>query len=117
MEMPQDIIARRCKGWGGELPEFNGEVDHVRALISRAAALCQQREDHHQPPDSARLHPRSPRRYGKPNVLVADVLLWGRAVVGYIAVWSSRGRIVRPKPPSPPPWLVRMEHWRQFGES
>ena len=27
--MLQDITAQRCKDWGGELMEFNGEPDHV----------------------------------------------------------------------------------------
>jgi putative transposase len=30
----QDIVAQRCKDWGGELIEFNGESDHVHALVS-----------------------------------------------------------------------------------
>jgi len=34
LEMLQDIIAQRCKGWGGELLEFNGEADHVHILAS-----------------------------------------------------------------------------------
>jgi REP element-mobilizing transposase RayT len=34
LEMLQDIAAQRCKDWGGELMEFNGEADHVHALVS-----------------------------------------------------------------------------------
>ena len=34
LEMLQDIIAQRCKGWGGELLEFNGKADHVHILAS-----------------------------------------------------------------------------------
>ena len=30
----EDIVAQRCKDWGGELIEFNGETDHVHALVS-----------------------------------------------------------------------------------
>jgi len=30
----QDIVAQRYKDWGGELVEFNGERDRVRALMS-----------------------------------------------------------------------------------
>jgi REP-associated tyrosine transposase len=29
LEMLQDITAQRCKDWGGERLEFNGEADHV----------------------------------------------------------------------------------------
>jgi len=28
-----EIMAQRCKDWGGELLEFNGEADHVHALL------------------------------------------------------------------------------------
>jgi len=34
LDMLQDIVAQRCKDWGGELMEFNGEADHVHALLS-----------------------------------------------------------------------------------
>jgi putative transposase len=34
LDMLQDIVDQRCKDGGGELIEFNGEVDHVHALIS-----------------------------------------------------------------------------------
>jgi putative transposase len=34
LETLQDITAQRCKDWGGELLEFNGEADHVHALAS-----------------------------------------------------------------------------------
>jgi putative transposase len=34
LDMLQDIVAQRCKDWGGELIEFNGEADHVHALMS-----------------------------------------------------------------------------------
>lgn len=34
LDMLQDIVAQRCKGWGGELLEFNGEPDHVHVLMS-----------------------------------------------------------------------------------
>jgi len=30
----REIIAQRCKDWGGELLEFNGEADHVHVLMS-----------------------------------------------------------------------------------
>jgi putative transposase len=33
-EMLQDITAQRCKDWGGALLEFNGEADHVHALVT-----------------------------------------------------------------------------------
>ena len=29
LDMLQDVVAQRCKDWGGELVEFNGERDHV----------------------------------------------------------------------------------------
>ena len=34
LDMLQDVVAQRCKDWGGELVEFNGERDHVHALLS-----------------------------------------------------------------------------------
>ena len=34
LEMLQDIVAQRCKDWGGELLDFNGEADHVHILMS-----------------------------------------------------------------------------------
>jgi putative transposase len=34
LEMLQDITAQRCKDWGGERLEFNGEADHVHVLMS-----------------------------------------------------------------------------------
>jgi REP element-mobilizing transposase RayT len=34
LETPHNITAQRCKDWGGELMEFNGEADHVHALVS-----------------------------------------------------------------------------------
>jgi putative transposase len=34
LEMLQDITAQRCKDWGGELLEFNGEADHVHILAA-----------------------------------------------------------------------------------
>jgi putative transposase len=34
LDMLQDIVAPRCKDWGGEPMELNGEADHVHALIS-----------------------------------------------------------------------------------
>ena len=34
LDMLQDITTQRCKDWGGELMEFNGEADHVHALVS-----------------------------------------------------------------------------------
>jgi putative transposase len=34
LDMLQDVAAQRCKDWGGELMEFNGEADHVHALVS-----------------------------------------------------------------------------------
>jgi len=34
LDMLQDITTQRCKDWGGELMEFNGEADHVHALLS-----------------------------------------------------------------------------------
>jgi putative transposase len=30
----RDITEQRCKDWDGELQEFNGEADHVHALVS-----------------------------------------------------------------------------------
>ena len=30
----RDIAALRCRGWRGELVEFNGEADHIHLLIS-----------------------------------------------------------------------------------
>jgi putative transposase len=30
----KEIAEVRCKGWGGRLMEFNGEVDHVHLLIA-----------------------------------------------------------------------------------
>lgn len=30
----REIVAQRCKDWGGELIEFNGEADHVHILMS-----------------------------------------------------------------------------------
>ena len=35
----QDIVAQRYKDWGGELVEFNGERDRVRALMSLPPSL------------------------------------------------------------------------------
>ena len=32
--MLQDVTAQRCKDWGGELMEFNGEPDHIHVLTS-----------------------------------------------------------------------------------
>lgn len=29
----REVVALRCSDWGGELVEFNGEADHVHALI------------------------------------------------------------------------------------
>jgi putative transposase len=29
-----EITAQRCKEWNGDLQEFNGEADHVQALVS-----------------------------------------------------------------------------------
>ncbi len=29
----REIVAQRCEDWGGALIEFNGEADHVHALI------------------------------------------------------------------------------------
>ena len=34
LDMLQDITTQRCKDWGGELMEFNGEADHVHARVS-----------------------------------------------------------------------------------
>lgn len=34
LDMLQDIVGQRCNDWGGELMEFNGEPDHVHALLS-----------------------------------------------------------------------------------
>jgi putative transposase len=34
LEMLQDIVAPRCKDWGGELLDSNGEADHVPILLS-----------------------------------------------------------------------------------
>jgi hypothetical protein len=34
LEMLEDIVAQRCKDWGGELLDFNGEADHVHILMS-----------------------------------------------------------------------------------
>ena len=39
LEMLQDILAQRCKDWGGELLEFNGEADHVHILMSLPPSL------------------------------------------------------------------------------
>ena len=30
----KEIAEVRCKGWGGRLMEFNGEVDHIHLLIA-----------------------------------------------------------------------------------
>jgi REP element-mobilizing transposase RayT len=32
LDLLQVIFGQRCKDWGGELMEFNGEADHVHAL-------------------------------------------------------------------------------------
>ena len=29
----REIVAQRCKDWGGELIEFNGEADHIHVLM------------------------------------------------------------------------------------
>ena len=34
LDMLQDITTQRCKDWGGELMEFNGQADQVHALVS-----------------------------------------------------------------------------------
>jgi REP-associated tyrosine transposase len=34
LEMLQHITAQRCKDWGGERLEFNGEADPVHVLMS-----------------------------------------------------------------------------------
>ena len=34
LDMLHDIVSQRCKDWGGELMEFNGEADHVHILLS-----------------------------------------------------------------------------------
>jgi putative transposase len=76
LDMLQDIVAQRCKGWGGELLEFNGEPDHVRVLMSQPqlVALRQQRGDNQQPVDPARLRSGTARRVPQARVLVAVVL-------------------------------------------
>src|SRR5688500_2133887 len=30
----REIAAARCEGWGGKLPEVNGEPDHIHLLVS-----------------------------------------------------------------------------------
>lgn len=34
LERMRDIVDERCRGWRGELVEFNGEKDHVHLLVS-----------------------------------------------------------------------------------
>jgi putative transposase len=33
LERLREIVAQRCKDWGGGLAEFHGEPDHVHALV------------------------------------------------------------------------------------
>ena len=35
----REIVAQRCLDWGGELIEFNGEVDHVHVLLTLPPSL------------------------------------------------------------------------------
>jgi putative transposase len=35
----REITAQRCKDWNGELQEFNGEADHLHALVSLPPSL------------------------------------------------------------------------------
>ena len=60
----REITAQRCNDWNGSLTEFNGEADHVHALISMPVALRQQPEDDKFSSLAARLS--IPHRLGLP---------------------------------------------------
>jgi hypothetical protein len=61
LEMPQDIVAQRCKDWGGDLLDCNGEADQPRSYPDvpstepRPVTFRQQREDDQQQTGPARV--------------------------------------------------------------
>ena len=51
----REILAQRCKDWGGELVELNGEADHVRILASLPPNLVLSRFVNNEKTTSSRL--------------------------------------------------------------
>ena len=125
--MLQDIVDQRCKDGGGELIEFNGEVDHVHALISLPPNLDLSRFVNNLKTTPSRLIRREFARhlrdvYRKPvfwSRSYSHLLWWWRTFVRDQAIRRAAEHAgvifgLRPKPPSPPPWLRR--GWSTGGD-
>jgi len=98
------IIAQRCLDWGGELMEFNGETDHVHALIKLPPNLDLSRFVNNVKTTSSRLIRRDfadqlSRVYRKP-------VFWSRSYCivscGGAPLAIIKQYIEQQEPPSPP---------------
>ena len=90
LDMLQDITTQRCKDWGGELMEFNGQADQVHALVSLPPNLGLSRFVNNIKTTSSHLVRREYARqlsrvYRKPAILLHH-LVRRRAAVGDQAV-------------------------------
>ena len=111
LDMLQDITTQRCKAWGGELMEFNGEADHVHALVSLPTNLDLSRFVNNLKTTSSRLVRREYARqlsrvYRKPAILLRH-LVRRRAAVRAQAIRGAasdagitRACAGRPSPPA-----------------
>lgn len=98
------IVAQRCLDWGGELIEFNGEADHVHALIELPPNLDLSRFVNNVKTTSSRLIRRDFERelakvYRKP-------VFWSRSYCivscGGAPLSIIKQYIEQQEPPSPP---------------
>jgi hypothetical protein len=93
--MLQDIVAQRCKDWGGELLDCNGEANQPRSYPDvpsaepRPVAFRQQREGDQQQIGPARVRQSASMCLSHAGVLVPVVLhhlMWGCTAVGDQAI-------------------------------
>jgi putative transposase len=128
LEMLQDVITRRCTDRGGEPLEFNGEVDHVHALMSLPPSLALSRFVNNVKTTTSRLtrcdFARDLHRvYRKPvfwSRRTASPPVGARRCRGIKQVYAAAGRtgVIRPSPEADFTSTLaapRVEHCRQFG--
>ena len=125
----REITAQRCNDWNGSLTEFNGEADHVHALISMPPNIDLSRFVNNLKTTSSRLLRRDFRDH-LDQVYRRKPMLWSRSyciiscggaplsVLKQYVEQQEAPLYFAPsaKRPSPPPWLRQgRSTGRKFG--